>query len=164
VNPPIVRRAGPADARSIAELLSGVLAATDTWAIGGPVDAGTVRDWMAGAPERALWHVAEAEEGTILGVQWIEPVAGPGESIADIATFAAPGRQRIGTGSALFATTVPAARSLGYRWLHAAIRADNEGGLVYYRSRGFEPFGRITDRPLAGGLRIDRIRMRYDLA
>jgi L-amino acid N-acyltransferase YncA len=164
VSPRIVRRAGVADARGIADLLRDVLADADTSALAGPPDAATVRKWMASAPERAAWHVAEAEDGTTLGVQWIEPLDALPPDMADIATFVAPGRQRIGTGSALFAKTVDAARALGYRWLQAVIRADNEGGLVYYRSRGFEPVGRITDRQLADGRRIDRIAMRYDLA
>lgn len=160
---PIVRRAGPADARGIAEMLTDLLAATGTSAIAGPVGAATVRTWMTAAPERAVWHLAEDEKGAIQGVQWIEPAADLPEDMADIATFAALGRQRLGTGSALFAATVPVARALGFRWLHASIRADNEGGLVYYRSRGFEAFGRIADRPLSDGRRIDRIRMRHDL-
>ena len=163
---PFLRRAGPADARAIAEMLSGVLAAADTSAITGPVAAATIRAWMGAASERSVWHVAEDAAGECLGVQWIEPdddLPADTADTADIATFVAHGRQRIGTGSALFAATVPAARALGYRWLHAAIRADNAGGLIYYRSRGFEPLGRITDRPLADGRRIDRIAMRYDL-
>lgn len=164
MTPPILRRAGPADARDIARLLSDVLAASDTSAMAGPVEAATIRDWMGAAPGRTVWHVAETEDGTILGVQWIKPRADLPEDMADIATFAAFGRQRLGTGSALFSRTVPAARALGYRWLHASIRADNEGGLVYYRSRGFEPFDRVIGAPLADGRRVDRIRMRYDLA
>jgi GNAT superfamily N-acetyltransferase len=144
-------------------MLSEVLASADVSALPGPVEAATVRSWMAAAPARAVWHVAEDDRGTTLGVQWIEPLPDLPDDAADIATFVAPGRQGLGSGSALFQATVQAARALGYRWLHAVIRADNEGGLIYYRSRGFEPIGRITDRPLPDGRRIDRIAMRHDL-
>lgn len=160
---PHLRPAGPGDARDIAELISTLLRSADTSAIPGPVGRADIAEWMAAAPGRTAWHVAEAEAGDMLGVQWIEPRAGLPPDMADIATFVSEGRQRIGIGSALFARTTEAARMLGYRWLHAQIRADNAGGLVYYRSRGFEPWRHHPDVPLHDGRRVDRVAMRFDL-
>ncbi|NER01119.1 MAG: lysozyme [Cyanothece sp. SIO2G6] len=69
------------------------------------------------APERSAWHLAEREDGAILGVQWIEPHSDLPKDMADIATFAALGRQQIGVGSALFVKTLQVAKRLGYLWL-----------------------------------------------
>jgi len=158
-----LRRAGPADARDIAAMLSRVLAAADTSAIRGPVGADTIRGWMAAAPARSRWTVAEGEAGEILGLQWIEPHAGLPHEAADIATFVLPGRQQLGIGSALFTATERAARDLGYVWINATIRADNEGGLIYYQSRGFRVWKRETGVKIAPGRVVDRICTRYDL-
>jgi hypothetical protein len=97
--------------------------------------------WMALAPARSNWHVAEAESGEIFGLQWIEPMPvcrpRPAASRPSFAGSAAA-RHRI----ALFPATERAARALGYRWINATIRADNEGGIVYYQSRGFRVWKR----------------------
>jgi L-amino acid N-acyltransferase YncA len=158
-----IRIAGPADARGIAEMLSHVLASADTSAIVGPVDGAKIREWMLVAPARSNWRVAEAESGEILGLQWIEPTADLPPEACSIATFVLPGRQQLGIGSALFAETDRAARALGYRWINATIRADNEGGIIYYQSRGFRVWKRTSDVPLASGRLVDRISTRYDL-
>jgi GNAT superfamily N-acetyltransferase len=158
-----IRLAGPADARDIADMLSRVLASADTSAIPGPVDAGTIREWMAFAPARSVWHVAENDRGEILGLQWIEPHAGLPADAASIATFVAPGRQQLGIGSALFPTTERAARQLGYEWTNASIRADNPGGLTYYQSRGFRTWNREEGVEIAPGKIVDRVSTRYDL-
>jgi L-amino acid N-acyltransferase YncA len=160
---PILRPAAPADARDIAALLSAVVAEGGRTAIAGPMDGAAVRAWMASAPARSCWHVAETEAGEIAGLQLIEPHADLPAEAADIATFVAEGRRRPGIGRALFEATVVAARALGYGWLHAAVRADNESGLIYYRSRGFEPFDRLRAVPLPDGRPVDRIRLARDL-
>lgn len=85
------------------------------------------------------WHVAEAADGAVLGVQWIGPAAGA--HTAEIATFTAAGPRRIAAGSVLFEATRKAARRIGYRWLVAEIAPGNGGALAYYGSRGFEPAG-----------------------
>jgi GNAT superfamily N-acetyltransferase len=158
-----IRRAGPADARDIADMLSRVLASADTSAIRGPVEAGTIRGWMAAAPARSNWLVAEDATGAVLGLQWIEPHAGLPDAAANIATFVLPGRQQLGIGSALFTATERAGRDLGYVWINATIRADNEGGLVYYQSRGFRIWKRETGVEIAPGRVVDRLCTRYDL-
>jgi L-amino acid N-acyltransferase YncA len=158
-----IRAAGPADARDIADMLSRVLASADTSAIQGPVDAAMIRSWMALAPACSAWHVAENDRGEILGLQWIEPHAGLPTDAASIATFVAPGRQQLGIGSALFPATERAAQKLGYAWINATIRADNEGGLVYYQSRGFRQWKHEHDVEIAPGRVVDRVCTRYDL-
>ena len=81
----------------------------------------------------------------------------------DVATFVRLGQTGLGIGSKLFEATKRAARELGYSWINATIRADNESGLTYYQSRGFEDYARKTDVPLGNGFSVDRISKRYDL-
>jgi GNAT superfamily N-acetyltransferase len=104
-----------------------------------------------GAPGTA-WHVAEAADGAVLGVQWIEPAAEA--DTAEIATFTAAGPRRIAVGSVLFEATRKAARRMGYRWLLAEIAPGNGGALAYYGSRGFET-GDAARRPGRTVLRHD---------
>lgn len=158
-----LRAAGVLDARAAAAFLSDVLSSADTSAISGPVDTETMARWMRLAPDRAAWTIAEDDGGEIRGLQWIEPNADLRADTADIATFVDPGRQQLGIGSALFEATVRQARDLGFRVLHASVRADNTGGLIYYKSRGFELWRRIPDVPLADGRTVDRLRLLRDL-
>ncbi len=156
-----VRRAGPLDARPVAELLNGIIAQGGTTALTDPVDAKTIARWMA-RDARATWHVAEDARGALLGFQWIEPHPDLGARVAQIATFARIGHTGLGIGSALFRATVNAARAAGYDWINAEIRADNPGGLAYYQSRGFEDYGRLHRVRMGDGTRVDKVLKRYD--
>lgn len=164
--PPIsVRRAGALDARPMAELLNEVIKQGGTTAMTSPLTGDDLRGWM-GTP-KAIWHVAEFgaedESGALLGFQWVEPHPQHGESVAQIASFARVGRTGLGTGSALFEATRAACALAGYLWINAEIRADNEGGLIYYQSRGFETYGHIRGYRLADGSTVDKVLKRYDL-
>lgn len=159
-----VRPAHDLDARDMAAILSEVIAIGGTTAITGRIGPEDIRDWMGRVPEASAWHVAETGTGEIVGFQWIAPGADylPPEA-AEIATFAKPGRQGLGIGSKLFEATKRAALALGYAWINANIRADNGGGLIYYQSRGFEDYGRITGYRMKDGQVVDKILKRYDL-
>jgi len=161
MTPLSVRRAGPLDARPMAELLNAVIALGGTTAMTSPASADTLRDWMA--RPRAIWHLAEDPEGEVLGFQWVDPHPTLGAEVAQIASFARPGRTGLGIGSALFEATKPACRAEGYVWINAEIRADNSGGLIYYQSRGFEDWGRLENYRLATGQLVDKVLKRYDL-
>ncbi|WP_338019733.1 GNAT family N-acetyltransferase [Sulfitobacter sp. PR48] len=82
---------------------------------------------------------------------------------ANIATFVQIGQTGLGIGSALFEATRTAARAMGYLWINANIRADNEGGLIYYQSRGFQDYGVIEGYRMADGQIVDKRLKRYDL-
>lgn len=157
-----IRQAGPLDTRPIADLLNEVIAEGGTTAMTEPVTPDQIRGWMARDP-RAVWHIAEAEDGTLMGFQWIDPHPRLGAEVAQIATFARVGKTGLGIGSKLFEATKSAARAEHYAWINAEIRADNAGGLTYYQSRGFEDYGRIADYPLEDGTTVDKILKRYDL-
>lgn len=157
---PTVRRAALYDIRAMARLLNEIIAAGGTTAMTEPVTPDEIAR-LAEAPG-AAWHVAEAE-GAILGFQWIEPHEALPAGACDIATFVQRGRTGLGIGSALFAATEVAARDLGYGWINATIRADNAGGLAYYRSRGFRVWALLEGAVLGDGTVVDRICTRYDL-
>lgn len=115
------------------------------------------------AIDGSAWHLAEDDTGTLLGFQYFIPKDTLPDDACDIATFVRLGQTGLGIGSRLFDATTKAARALGYRWINATIRADNESGLTYYQSRGFENWKRVKNVPLGNGQNIDRIFKRYDL-
>lgn len=156
-----LRRAAPLDARAMAALLNAIIAKGGTTAMVSPVTPREVQSWMA-APDSA-WHLAEDSNGALKGFQYIEPHPDLPKGGVDVATFVRMGETGLGVGSALFEQTKQAARDLGYRHIHAIIRADNAGGLAYYQSRGFEDFRRLRDCTLADGTRVDKIWKRFDL-
>ncbi|WP_323768428.1 GNAT family N-acetyltransferase [Antarctobacter sp.] len=147
----------------MAGLLNEIIEAGGTTAIIRPVTADDLRTWMTRRPERAAWHLAENEGGAVMGFQWIEPADYLPVDAAEIATFARLGQTGLGIGSALFRATEKAARTLGYQWINANIRADNAGGLAYYQSRGFEDYGKKTGVRLEDGQTVDKVLKRYDL-
>jgi L-amino acid N-acyltransferase YncA len=159
-----IRKAHPLDAREMTAILNTIIEIGGTTAYTDPVTEGYIRDRMSDAPDASAWHVAETEAGEIVGFQWIARGAAylPPEA-AEIATFAKPGQQGLGIGSRLFEATCKAATALGYAWINANIRADNESGLTYYQSRGFEDYGRIEGLRLADGTIVDKILKRFDL-
>lgn len=157
-----VRRAAPLDARDMAELLSEIVAIGGTTALTDAVTPQDMLGWMERDP-CSIWHVAERADGAIVGFQWIDPHPDHGAKVGQIATFAKAGQTGLGIGSKLFEATKQAARASGYAWINAEIRADNESGLIYYQSRGFEDWGRINGYVLGDGQVVDKILKRYDL-
>ena len=101
--------------------------------------------------ERSIWSVAETEMGAVLGFQWIEPVVGRPANEAEIATIVRDG-QSLEIGSSLFARTKTQAKTLGYGWISAEVRPNNERSLSYFQSKGFEVIHRA-----------DKILMRYEV-
>ena len=156
------RRAGPLDARPMAELLNEIIEVGGPTAMTEPVSREDLMRWMEADP-RSIWHVAEDPAGEILGFQWIAPHRDHGAQVGQIATFAKHGKTGLGIGTKLFEATKEAARVAGYAWINAEIRADNEGGLIYYQSRGFEDYGAIRGYVMANGQVVDKVLKRYDL-
>jgi GNAT superfamily N-acetyltransferase len=118
---------------------------------------------MRFAPAQSAWHVATDESENVSGFQWIEPRDSLPDEACDIATFVQIGKTGLGIGSALFDATRKAAAQLGYTWINANIRADNEGGLIYYQSRGFRDYGTIEGYVLSTGETVDKCLKRFDL-
>ncbi|WP_324752693.1 GNAT family N-acetyltransferase [Roseovarius sp. Pro17] len=158
-----VRRATPLDAPPMADLLNEIIAKGGTTALTRPVTSRDMAQMVQSAPDRSVWNIALNREGALRGFQYIEPSNHLPPEACSIATFVQIGRTGLGIGSALFTATAKAAKALGYVWIDADIRADNEGGLIYYQSRGFRDYGRREGVPLASGQRVDKILKRYDI-
>lgn len=151
------------DTGDMARLLNEIITAGGTTALARPVTAQDIAEWIDFDPPRSAWHVAVDEDERLVGFQWIEPEASLPAEAASIATFVQIGQTGLGIGSALFDATRRAARDLGYRWINANIRADNEGGLIYYQSRGFQDYGRIEGYKMSDGRIVDKLLKRFDL-
>lgn len=158
-----IRPALDLDARQMAGLLNAIIEQGGTTALERPVTDHDIQEWMQSDPDRSAWHVAVDGTGEIVGFQWIEPGAYLPAEAAEIASFVKLGKNGLGIGSALFEATKRAARKLGYGWINANIRADNEGGLVYYQSRGFRDYDRWEDYKLESGQVVTKMLKRFDL-
>lgn len=158
-----VRRPIPLDLPDMARLLNDIIAEGGTTAHARPVTGDDLAEWMSYEPDRNAWHVALDAEERVVGFQWIEPRENLPPEAADIATFVQIGQTGLGIGSKLFDATRKAAKELGYVWINANIRADNEGGLIYYQSRGFQDYGVIEGYEMANGQIVDKRLKRFDL-
>ncbi|CTQ48893.1 GNAT family N-acetyltransferase [Jannaschia donghaensis] len=158
MTPVHIRRARPFDAGPMVRLLNTIVAGTAVLPPPNPMTAGELQDWMAHGD---LWHLAE-RAGQVLGFQWVEPHPQLPDTTCDIATFVMPDGQGMGIGSSLFDATRKAAKSAGFTHIHAKVRAANEGGLIYYQSRGFE---RLTPRDDPTSVRppVQSVTMTYRL-
>ncbi|SHJ87051.1 L-amino acid N-acyltransferase YncA [Shimia gijangensis] len=159
----IIRRGAAADLHHSADLLNTIISIGGTTARTEHTTADALGQWLFSNPSQATWFVAETETGELLGFQWIGPHENLPPEACDISTFVKPGQTGLGIGSKLFGATVQAAIDLGYDWINANIRADNEGGLIYYQSRGFRDWGRLEGIKLADGTETDKVLKRYDL-
>jgi len=158
-----VRRAMGLDTPSMARLLNEIIGIGGTTAMVRPVTATDIAEWMTFAPDKSAWHVALDSSEQVVGFQWIEPSEKLPPQAAEIATFVQVGQTGLGIGSALFSATAKAGKALGFVWIRANIRADNDGGLTYYQSRGFRDYDVIEDYPLADGTRVTKRLKRYDI-
>lgn len=158
-----VRRAGDLDARDMADLLNAIIRKGGTTALTSEISGDTIKGWFRQASSQSVWHVAEDENGKILGFQSIEPHKDLPPNACDIATFVKVGQTGLGIGSKLFAASQKAAAQLGYEWINATIRADNSGGLAYYQSRGFETYAHYPDQKLSNGMVVSKVSKRFDL-
>tara|TARA_R110002072_G_scaffold19365_13_gene71837 strand:- start:2473 stop:2958 length:486 start_codon:yes stop_codon:yes gene_type:complete len=158
VRPPIAL-----DTADMARMLNEIISAGGSTAITRPVTGQDLAEWIAFDPDHSAWHVAVDGMESVVGFQWIEPAKYLPPEAAEIATFVQIGQTGLGIGSALFDATRKAAKALGYAWINANIRADNEGGLIYYQSRGFQDYRVIKGYEMANGQIVNKRLKRFDL-
>ena len=154
-----IRKAGVLDCRALADLLNEIIAKGGTTALVNPVSTETIAEWMG--TENSCWHLAEDDNGNVLGYQWFDPHPDLPKDAAHIATFVKLGKTGLGIGSSLFEATKKVAPKMGYNHIDAVIRTDNTGGLAYYQSRGFEHFRDLPNMKLANGTTVDKVWTRY---
>lgn len=151
------------DIDDMARLLNEIIAQGGTTALTRPVTGTDIAEWMDVAAGQSAWHVAVDASEKVVGFQWIAPADYLPPEAAEIATFVQMGQTGLGIGSRLFDATRKAASALGYAWINANIRADNEGGLIYYQSRGFVDYRVIENYALANGQLVTKQLKRFDL-
>lgn len=158
-----VRRASSLDARSMAALLNAIIDVGGTTARVKTVTANDIAEMMGFSAAQSAWHVAIDKHENVTGFQWIQPYADIPAEACEISTFVQLGRTGLGIGSSLFEATKQAAKELGYVWINANIRTDNEGGVTYYQSRGFRDWRIDHDVALADGTIVSKVHKRYDI-
>ncbi|MEM9715131.1 MAG: GNAT family N-acetyltransferase [Pseudomonadota bacterium] len=158
-----IRRATDADTPPMAEILNALIAEGSTTALAKPVTANDLLQKMQAGGAKAAWHVAETEDGEVVGFQWLAPYPTLPPEAGDIATFAKMGKTGLGIGTKLFTATKQAAQDLGYDWINANIRSDNTSGLRYYHSLGFVDYDSVPNVQLDDGRIITKTLKRFDL-
>lgn len=159
-----IRPATDADAPGMAELLNEVIEIGGTTAYTDRITSDYLIGRMAEAPGASAWHIALNDAGVCVGFQWITTAAYLPAEACEIATFAKAGQTGLGIGTKLFAATRAAASSLGYKWINANIRSDNESGLAYYTAKGFKDYDNQIGVQLSNGILVDKTLKRYDLS
>lgn len=158
----IVRPARPADAAAMAALLNRIIRIGGTTAHQHEKSADQVlADYILG-PGTICCHVAE-QAGSVIGFQALGHYPALPPRWGDIGSFVAPDLQARGTGAALFAATLGAARAAGLVAINATIRADNAPGLAYYARLGFADYAHDAGWALDDGTVTGRISRRFDL-
>jgi L-amino acid N-acyltransferase YncA len=157
-----VRRDSIEDAAGIADVLNNVIAAgrytalTGHWT--GEAELAFLQSFLR---PRSQVFVAEVE-GRIAGLQSVEPFVSYTSTMAHVAhcgTYVHSDFRGQGIGKRLAAATFDFARAHGYEKVVIYVLADNEGGLAYYRSLGFEPLGVLKRQTKIGGVCHDEIFM-----
>ncbi|WP_132657243.1 MULTISPECIES: GNAT family N-acetyltransferase [unclassified Rhizobium] len=157
-----IRKADPADARELSEILNEIIAIGGTTAIETPLSPEELADWFITGEWPLTCHVAESSSG-LAGFQSLSLYGNPPKGWADIATFARQNPKIPGAGTALFAATLAVAKERNIEFINATIRADNTGGLAYYEKMGFRTYNTIEKVPLKDGTLMDRIQKRYEV-
>ena len=157
-----VRPGQPEDAAALAAILNAIIAQGGTTALEDPYTPEALSRAYIDGPDALICMVVEGD-GAVLGFQSLARHQGLPQAWADIATFTRQHGKVPGAGTALFAATRAAGLALGIATINATIRADNAGGLAYYRKMGFVQYQCRAAVPLRDGTLVDRLDHRLDL-
>ena len=155
-----IRAARPEDATAMSELLNAIIEAGSYTILQGPIAPSVQLEFIESIAERGVFHVAEGEDGRMLGFQDVSPP--PAWAVAlrhvgEIGTFIGMGAQGRGVGSLLMRATLEAARAKGFEKLTAMIRADNPRAVGFYLSHGFRPVGTLHRHAFVDGGYVDEV-------
>jgi len=158
-----VAPAKPNNAADMAEILNEIIAVGGTTAYLSPISEKTIAAWIIEDGARCTWLVAFDETQRMVGFQWTRPSDALPKGATNIASFVRIGVVGGGIGSQLFAKTAELARDLGYEWINATIRSDNQSGLSFYSKMGFEDWKSEPDARLSDGRISGKTHKRYQL-
>lgn len=157
----LIRPVRLSDAEAIARILNTIIAAGCYTVLEGPLTAEAERDFIARFPPRGVFLVAERRpDGAIVGLQDVEPFAPYSHAfdhVGTMGTFVDLACRRQGIGARLTGETLAVARRQGFEKILTCVRADNPGGLAFYRQIGFRVVGTAERQALLGGQYIDEI-------
>jgi L-amino acid N-acyltransferase YncA len=159
-----VRDVRPCDSDELADLLNAIIAKGGTTALEEPFTAEELAQaYLIGSEVYCCFVAINPATGRIEGFQMLCRYPKFPDEIGDIGTFARINGSQRGVGTALFDATRTRARALGLPIINATIRADNTGGLAFYRKQGFVDHDVLEGVPMKDGTRIDRVVKRYTL-
>ncbi|MGB7318327.1 MAG: GNAT family N-acetyltransferase, partial [Planktotalea sp.] len=150
-----VRAVEDRDIPLMTSLLNEIIKVGGTTAYLSPISEEDMKGWITRSDGLSSWIVALDEADAVLGFQWAEPYPQLPPEAASIATFVDVGAVGGGIGTKLFDQTCANARALGFSWINASIRSDNDSGLSYYSKMGFadwkvEPDAKLSDGRVTG--------------
>jgi L-amino acid N-acyltransferase YncA len=136
-----IRPATVADAQGVVDVINSVIQEGGLTALYPALTLAQEQAFIQSLGPRSVMYVAEIE-GTILGVQTIEPLAPYTQAmdhVAVLGTYVYRNYRQQGVGSQLAERTFAFAREQGYEKAIVYVRAGNSGGLAFYRRVGFVP-------------------------
>jgi L-amino acid N-acyltransferase YncA len=156
----VVREARVEDALGIIQVLNPIIEARANSVLTATFSEQAERDFIEQFPTRGIFHVALANDETIVGFQTVEPFATytPAfDHVGVIGTFVSTSHQKKGIGTILFQSTFRAAILKDFKKLFAYVRADNNAGLAAYLGQGFSKVGIAQKHAKIGEEYVDEI-------
>jgi L-amino acid N-acyltransferase YncA len=151
-----IRRAKPEDAEAIVGVLNPIIEAAAYTVLTAPLTADFERRYIAGFPPRGVFNLAvRPEDGTVFGLQTIEPFATYTRAldhVATVGTYVDLSHRGQGIGKRLSEAGFEAARGRGFEKLLSYVRSDNPAALAFYLGLGFRVVG-IAERQARVGSR-----------
>ncbi|GAB4332058.1 MAG: GNAT family N-acetyltransferase [Candidatus Abyssubacteria bacterium] len=155
-----IRRALPDDAEAIVRILNPIIEAGRYTVLDRTFTVEEEREFIANFPKRGVFHVAEEENGKVIGFQSIEPFA-PSlrafDHVAGIATFVDLSFRQQGVGACLSGITFEAGKQEGFEKIFTYVRADNPASLAFHLKIGFRIIGTSQRQAKVGGRYIDEV-------
>jgi L-amino acid N-acyltransferase YncA len=162
-----IRGATPDDAAGIVAVLNPIIAARRYTVFDAPFSVEAERDFIAGFPDRGIFHVAVDEAaGRIVGLQNLEPIATytrAMDHVASCGTYVDLACRRQGIATRLFAASLQEARAKGFEKLFTFVRADNPVSLATYLRQGFVVIGTAKRHARIDGVYIDEVLIEKSL-
>jgi L-amino acid N-acyltransferase YncA len=155
------------DAQGVVNVLNPLIQAGESTALDRLFTLEEERIFIGAFPARGIFNVAEKTgDGVIVGFQNVEPFATYSDAFAHvgvIGTYVDPSGHRQGIGRLLFEATRLAAKEKGYEKLFAFVRADNAGGLAFYKRIGFAVIGIAKRHAKIRGRYIDEVMIEREV-
>jgi ribosomal protein S18 acetylase RimI-like enzyme len=131
-----------------------------------PWSAREMRQYLLSLSPQEAFHVAEVDQGTVVGYQSLElysPILHSMAHVAQLGTFLRPDARRRGVGRALFQASLKFAGERGFSKIVIQVRSSNSGAQAFYRQMGFRECGRLSRQVRTTEHEDDEIVMEFFL-